>query len=350
MTQPHNIRSGELYTKKRTITERRLHGAATQIVFMTHIRMQVAAYPLIYRMHQEGALMMSYGWFDRNLKWIFTLPTALFVLLVVAFPIAYTVKISFYEWSMSTVTAPKWVGLENYTALLVDQRFWGAILRTLYHAVPSLVIETVLGVAIAVLFSRNFIGSKWVKAFLMLPMVATPVAIGLVWLLIYEPSIGLANQLLKGLGLKTHAWLGSVDEVIPSLIIIDVWQWTPMIALIVMAGLTTLPSEPYEAAAVDGATAFQKFYHITLPLLSPTILIAVILRIVDLLKTFDTIYSTTQGGPNFASETLNIMVYTQAFQYLKLGSASALLMLFFIIIMIIVLILVKVRKKMEAKQ
>ncbi|MDF2960648.1 MAG: sugar transporter permease [Paenibacillus sp.] len=293
---------------------------------------------------------MSYGWLDRNLKWIFTLPAALFVLLVVAFPIAYTVRISFYEWSMSAVTAPKWVGLENYTVLLADHRFWGAILRTLYHSVPSIIIETVLGVAIAVLFARNFIGSKWVKSFLMLPMVATPVAIGLVWLLIYEPSIGLANQLLRGLGLKTYSWLGSVDEVIPSLIIIDVWQWTPMIALLVMAGLTTLPSEPYESADVDGATSFQKFFHITLPLLRPTILIAVILRTVDLLKTFDTIYSTTQGGPNFASETLNIMVYTEAFQYLKLGSASALLILFFMIIMFFVLILVMIRKRMEGMQ
>ncbi|WP_216624648.1 carbohydrate ABC transporter permease [Paenibacillus foliorum] len=287
---------------------------------------------------------------DRNLKWIFTLPAALFVLLVVAFPIAYTVRISFYEWSMSAVTAPKWVGLENYSVLLADPRFWGSILRTLYHSVPSIVIETVLGVAIAVLFSRSFIGSKWVKSFLMLPMVATPVAIGLVWLLIYEPSIGLANQMLRGLGLKTYSWLGSVDGVIPSLIIIDVWQWTPMIALLVMAGLTTLPSEPYESADVDGATSIQKFFHITLPLLKPTILIAVILRTVDLLKTFDTIYSTTQGGPNFASETLNIMVYTQAFQYLKLGSASALLMLFFMIIMVFVLILVMVKKRMEAAQ
>ncbi|MFD0677639.1 MULTISPECIES: carbohydrate ABC transporter permease [unclassified Paenibacillus] len=293
---------------------------------------------------------MSYGWLDRNMKWIFTLPAALFVLLVVAFPIAYTVRISFYEWSMSAVAAPKWVGLENYTVLLADPRFWGSILRTLYHSVPSIIIETVLGVAIAVLFSRSFIGSKWVKSFLILPMVATPVAIGLVWLLIYEPSIGLANQMLRGLGLKTYSWLGSVDEVIPSLIIIDVWQWTPMIALLVMAGITTLPTEPYESADVDGATSFQKFFHITLPLLRPTILIAVILRTVDLLKTFDTIYSTTQGGPNFASETLNIMVYTQAFQYLKLGSASALLMLFFLIIMFFVLILVMVRKRMEAMQ
>ncbi|WP_028547773.1 carbohydrate ABC transporter permease [Paenibacillus sp. UNC451MF] len=288
---------------------------------------------------------MQYGWLDRNIKWIFILPAALFILLIIAFPLAYTVRISFYEWSMSAIAPPKWVGLDNYAALLKDERFWGSVWRTFYFTIPAIVLETVLGVLIAVLFSRKFVGAKWVKTFLMLPMVATPVAIGLIWLLIYEPSIGLANQILKGIGLKPLAWLGSVDQVLPSLIIIDVWEWTPMIALIVIAGLTTLPSDPYESADVDGATSFQKFIHITLPLLRPTIMVAVVLRMIDLLKTFDTIYSTTQGGPNFASETLNVMVYTQAFQYFKLGTASSLLVLFFSIIMIIIMVLIGIRKK-----
>ncbi|WP_259616627.1 carbohydrate ABC transporter permease [Paenibacillus doosanensis] len=288
---------------------------------------------------------MGYGWLDRNMKWIFIMPAALFIVLIIAFPLAYTVHISFYEWSMSAITPPRWVGLDNYAALLADERFWGSVWRTFYFTVPAIVLETVLGVLIAVLFSRDFIGAKWVKTFLMLPMVATPVAIGLIWLLIYEPSIGLANQLLRTLGMKPLAWLGAVDQVIPSLIVIDVWEWTPMIALIVIAGLTTLPSEPYESADVDGATSFQKFIHITLPMLRPTIMVAVVLRMIDLLKTFDTIYSTTQGGPNFASETLNVMVYTQAFQYFKLGAASSLLILFFAIIMFIVLLLISIRKR-----
>lgn len=289
---------------------------------------------------------MIASWLDRHIKWIFTLPAVLFIVVMVAFPIAYTVRISLFEWSMSANTPPKWVGLGNYTQLLSDERFWGSVGRTFYHTSVSIVFETVLGVLIAVLISRRFRGQRIAKTFLMLPMVATPVSIALVWLLIYEPSIGLANQILKSMSFKPLSWLGSVDLVLPSLILLDIWQWTPMIVLIVTAGLTTLPTEPYEAASVDGASPMQKFFHITLPLLIPTILTAVILRLVDLLKTFDTIYATTQGGPNYASETLNLMVFTEAFHYFKFGSASALMMLFFLIIMIVIVTLMALKKRL----
>ncbi|WP_248926712.1 carbohydrate ABC transporter permease [Paenibacillus hamazuiensis] len=291
---------------------------------------------------------MATNWFDRNLKWIYTLPAVLFVLLMMVFPIVYTVRISFFEWSMSATTPPKWVGLANYIALLKDARFWHAVNATFYFTVLALVLETVLGVAIAMLLYREFRGKNIVKTLFLLPMVATPVAMGLVWLLIYEPSIGVANMMLKSLGFKPLLWLASQSQVIPSLVIVDVWEWTPMIALIVMAGLSTLPSDPYEAADVDGATLWQKFTHITLPLLRPTIIVAVMLRLIDVLKTFDIIYSTTQGGPNLASETLNLYGYVLGFQYFKLGMASALLVLFFILVMGLTLALIFVRKRLEA--
>ncbi|HEX7057561.1 MAG TPA: sugar ABC transporter permease, partial [Bacilli bacterium] len=187
------------------------------------------------------------------------------------------------------------------------------------------------------------------KTLFLLPMVATPVAMGLVWMLIYEPTIGAANVLLKSLGLHPLLWLGSKAQVIPSLVIIDIWQWTPMITLIVMAGMSTLPSDPYEAADVDGATRWQKIYYITLPLLKPTILVAVMLRLIDVLKQFDTIYATTQGGPNYASETLNLYTYVVGFQYFKLGYASALLVVFFAIVLGFTLLMIAFRKRMEAR-
>jgi multiple sugar transport system permease protein len=178
-------------------------------------------------------------------------------------------------------------------------------------------------------------------------MVATPVAMGLVWMLIYEPTIGFANTLLKSLGLAPMLWLASTSQVIPSLVIVDVWEWTPMIALIVMAGLSTLPRDPYESADVDGASTWQKFVYITLPLLRPTIIVAVMLRLIDALKTFDIIYATTQGGPNMASETLNIYGYVLGFQYFKLGMASSLLVIFFAIVMGLTLAMIWIRKRME---
>ncbi|MDF2722564.1 MAG: sugar transporter permease [Paenibacillus sp.] len=291
---------------------------------------------------------MQYGWFDRNLKWLYTLPAVLFVLIMMLFPIIYTVRISLFEWSMSALTPPKWVGLDNYTALLQDGRFWHAVRATFYFTIVALIAEVVLGVAIAMLLSRKFIGQNVVKTIILLPMVATPVAMGLVWMLIYEPSIGVFNSILKAMGFKPLLWLASTSEVIPSLIIVDVWQWTPMISLIVMAGIATLPSDPYEAADVDGANGWRKFTAITLPLLRPTILVAAMLRLIDVLKTFDIIYATTQGGPNFASETLNLYGYVLGFQYFKLGMASALLVLFFIIVMAFTLFMIWMRKRLEA--
>ncbi|MDF2717999.1 MAG: sugar transporter permease, partial [Paenibacillus sp.] len=222
---------------------------------------------------------MQYSWFDRNLKWIYTLPAVLFVLIMMLFPIIYTVRISFFEWSMSATTPPKWVGLDNYAALLQDGRFWHAVGATFYFTIVALVAEVVLGVAIAVLLARQFRGKDVVKTVFLLPMVATPVAMGLVWMLIYEPTIGVANMMLKSLGFEPLLWLASTSQVIPSLIIVDVWEWTPMISLIVMAGISTLPSDPYEAADVDGANGWQKFTNITLPLLRPTILVAAMLRL-----------------------------------------------------------------------
>jgi multiple sugar transport system permease protein len=290
---------------------------------------------------------MHLSWSDRNLKWIYTLPAVLFVLLMMLFPIIYTLRISFYEWSMSATTPPKWVGLSNYIQLLHDSRFWHAVSSTFYFTIAALVAETVLGVAIALLLYRDFRGKNIVKTLFLLPMVATPVAMGLVWMLIYEPSIGAANLILKSMGLEPLLWLASTKQVIPSIVIIDVWEWTPMIALIVMAGLSTIPSEPYEAADVDGATTWQKFTNITLPLLRPTIIVAVMLRLIDVLKTFDIIYATTQGGPNQASETLNLLGYVQGFQYFKLGMASSLLVIFFALVMGLTLVMIWVRKRME---
>lgn len=292
---------------------------------------------------------MQYNWFDRNLKWIYTMPAVLFVLVMMVFPILYTVRISFFEWSMSAITPPKWVGLDNYITLLNDSRFWGAARSTMYFTVAALAVEVVLGVAIALLLARDFRGKNVMKTIFLLPMVSTPVAMGLVWQLIYEPTIGAANMILQAVGLKPQLWLASPNQAISSLIIVDVWQWTPMLALIVMAGLATIPTDPYEAADVDGAGRWRKFISITLPLLKPTIMVAAMLRLIDVLKTFDIIYATTQGGPNLATETLNIYGYVLGFQYFKLGMASSLLVLFFALVMGLTIFMILMRKRMEGR-
>ena len=301
-----------------------------------------------YKLHQGGLTMFS-RWLERNIKYVFPLPAVLFVLMMMVFPIAYTLRLSFYEWSMSSLVPPAWVGLENYKTLLFsDPRFMASLWRTFTFTIGAVVVETILGISIALLFNQDFKGKNVLKTLFLLPMIATPVAIGLVWMLIFEPNIGFANKVLQFLHISPLLWLASPQQVLASLVIVDVWQWTPMIALVVLAGLSSLPSEPYEAAMVDGATRWQVLTKITLPLLQPTILVAVLLRSIDALKTFDIIYAMTGGGPDFNSETINIYSFVQGFSYFKLGMTSSLLMIFFVIVLGMSMLLVSARKRWGA--
>lgn len=260
---------------------------------------------------------------ERNISWLFPLPAAIFILSMMAFPVIYTFWVSLTDWSMASSSTVRFIGLKNYIDLLSDPRFYNSVKLTLYFTILAVGVETVLGVAIALILNRDFKGKNLVKGILLLPMVATPVAIGLAWTLFYEPTIGLANYFLQILGMEPSKWLASNVAVIPSLALVDIWEWTPMVTLIVLAGLASLPNEPYEAALVDGASEWQVLRYITLPLLSPTIMIAVVLRGIDAFKTFDIIYTMTAGGPGFASETLNIYAYNLAFGYFKFGAASS---------------------------
>lgn len=285
-------------------------------------------------MNRSGASQGFGGWVERRLPHLFTLPSVLFVLAMMVFPLLYTVRLSFTEWSMSAATPPAWVGFANYLSLLTqDERFWKAVWRTLHFTVLAVAAETALGVAIALALHRDFPGKNLVKTLFLLPMVATPVAIGMVWLLIYEPTIGFANYFLSRLHLPRLLWIASPQQALPALALVDVWQWTPMITLIVLAGLTALPKDPFEACRVDGATLWQTTWHVTLPLLRPTIVAALTLRAIDALKTFDIIYTMTQGGPGFASETLNIYAFVLGFQYFRMGMASSLLVIFFALVL-----------------
>ena len=285
---------------------------------------------------------------ERNIVWIFPLPATIFILVMMAFPVLYTVWVSFTDWSVSSGGDINFIGLKNYVDLFQEPRFYNAVKMTFYFTTLAVGVETILGVAIALILNREFWGKGIAKTILLLPMVATPVAIGLAWTLFYEPTIGLANYTLKGMGFEGSNWLASKDMVIPALAIVDIWEWTPMVALIVLAGLASLPTEPFEAAKVDGATTIQTFRYITLPLLYPTILIAIVLRSIDAFKTFDIIYTMTAGGPGFASETLNIYAYTLGFGYFKFGMASSALAALLAIVLGFSILTLWVRKMWEA--
>jgi len=208
-------------------------------------------------------------------------------------------------------------------------------------------LEVVLGLLIAVYLNKEFKGSNFVQTIYIFPFAATPVAIALIWRIMLNPQIGALNYFLSLIGLPPSLWISSAKTVIISLVLVDVWKWTPMITLIVLAGLKSLPKDPYEAAVIDGANTPQVFYHITLPLIQPVLVSALILRSLDNLKEFDIIYTITQGGPGIASETLYLYSYKTAFSFFKAGYGSTLIILVFLLVLIFNVVFNKIRYKPE---
>ncbi|UKA53773.1 sugar ABC transporter permease [Arthrobacter sp. FW305-BF8] len=275
------------------------------------------------------------AWANRHRKWLFAAPAMIFVGLLIVFPLAWTLYLSLTDSQGSVRAASDFVGFENYLTVLTDtERFWPAVGRTVSFTLVALVCEVVLGMCIALLLWRPFRGEKWVRVAILLPLVATPVAVGMMWRLIFDPNIGFANQLLGLVGIPPQPWLSGQDSALPTTIFMDVWQWTPMVVLILLAGLTSLSEEPDEAARMDGANAFQRFFFVTLPLMMPTVIVAILLRGIDALKTFDILYATKgKGGGSFHEvETLNVYAYGLSFDYNQYGLSSAVLILFFMII------------------
>ena len=281
----------------------------------------------------------------RNARFIFPAPAVIAVALIIVYPVIYTVWMSLQEWFASSLTLPKFIGVANYQKIITgDPRFREAFFRTLWFTIVAVSVETTLGVAMALLFNREFWGRGLVRTLSILPMMATPTAIALVFVMMYHPTLGVMNYLVSLIGLPLFKWTYSSSSALYALALVDVWEWTPLIMLIALAGLAALPKEPYESALIDGATAFQCFYLITLPLLRPTLVVAILFRAIDALKTFDIIFVMTQGGPANASETINVLLFNQAFSYFNMGYASSMAVALFAIVMGAALILMKVRR------
>lgn len=275
------------------------------------------------------------------------MPAVFFVILLMIFPVFYTFFLGFTDWSLTSGKPLRFVGLATYFEVFKQPRFIQGIGRTFYFTFAALFVEGLLGTAIALLLEKSIAGKNVLKTVLLLPLVSTPVAIGIVWNLFYDPTIGFLNYMLNLIGLPQSAWVSDAKTVMQSLILVDIWQWTPMITLIVMAGLAGLSSEPYESAKVDGANGAQVLFRITLPMLMPTILTALILRAVDALKTYDIIYAMTGGGPGYSSETLNILAYKYSFEYFRMGQSSVVLVVLFIIVLLFSLGVLRLQKLFE---
>jgi multiple sugar transport system permease protein len=284
--------------------------------------------------------------FERHFGQLLPLPAVMCIALLIIFPLAFNLFMSLQTWFVSSATPPKYVGLRNFVEIFgKDARFWNSMGITVEFTAITVPLELVLGLLIAVYLHRDFAGRGIVRTVLLLPMVSTPVAVALIWVIMFNPSLGILNYLLSLVGMKPLLWLGHPRTALPSLIFMDIWKWTPFMVLILHAGLQSLPLTPFEAALIDGASRWQLFRYITLPLLRPTVAVALIFRTMDSLKTFDTIYVMTEGGPNNASEVLNIYVFQTGFKYFHIGYASALAVILIVFVFAVNLLLIRVRER-----
>ena len=275
--------------------------------------------------------------------WPFVIPALVVVLAVIVFPWLFTIWMSLNEWKVGSPTT--FVGLANYLRLPGDPRFVEAVVHTIIYTALSVLLPLILGTAAAVVFHQKFPGRGFLRGLFIMPMMATPVAIALVWTMMFHPQLGVLNYLLSLVGLPPQLWVFHPATVIPSLVLVETWQWTPLVMLIVLGGIAALPTEPYESAQLDGASLWQMFRYITFPLVTPFLFIAAMIRMIDAVKSFDIIFAITQGGPGSASETINLYLYSVAFVYYDIGYGSAIALVFFVLIVMLAAVMLYFRQR-----
>lgn len=265
----------------------------------------------------------------------FIAPAVVFLVLLVIFPTLFAIFISLTRWNLTESETRTFIGLTNYLFLLNETRFWEALARTIVFTTASTSLTITLGMILALLLNRPLPAKNILRTLLIVPMIITPVVVGLTWRFMYNPELGMINYVLSLLGFEKIAFLGKVSTSLPSVIITDVWQYTPFALLILLAGLESLPKEPFEAAQIDGATASQTFMKITLPMMKGPILVTVLFRVMFSFNTFDTIYVMTGGGPGRSSETLTMYAYRLGFEQWHLGESAAAALIMLILVTIL---------------
>ena len=262
---------------------------------------------------------------SRTTKLLFIAPGIIYLAVIGLFPFFYSLYMSTTSMNLTRPRRSQFVGIDNYVSLLSDPLFQKAILNTGVLAGASITLEVLIGFAIAKLFYEiaHLPTVNWLRTFFILPMMVTPVITGLMFTYMLNPTLGIANYLLSMVGVPGLAWFGSTEMALMSVIAVNVWQWTPFLMLIMLAGLMSIPREIYEAAALDGATWYQTAWNIEIPSLRDVLLVGAIIRLIDNLRFFDVVYIATRGGPGDATEVISMFAYRQSFQFFNMGYGSA---------------------------
>lgn len=274
----------------------------------------------------------------------FVAPAFLYLLAITIVPTVMLVRYAFSDWQIGDFGGIQFVGFDTFAQVLESPITVDNFKATVIYVTSAVAVELVLGLLIALVLVRNFRGAGIIRTLLIAPVIMVPIGAGFVWRYILSPDLGVVNWAMEGLGLPYIQWFGSKPWAMWSVVIADVWQWTPFVMLILLAGLVAIPQSLYEAAEIDGANALDKFFHVTLPLLWPTIAVATVLRFIWAMKSFDTIFAMTRGGPGTYTSILNFEIYKEAFQKFNTSYAAAmgvLLLIFTIVITRVILSFVK---------
>jgi multiple sugar transport system permease protein len=293
----------------------------------------------------SGAAQQRHRWADQNAKYIFLLPAVLYLLLLGVFPLIFSVYLVFSSWQAGSGIT--FVGLDNVRRILVDMRFWDAVGRTVAYVVLAAGLELLIGLLIALSLQVATRGKAILRLALALPMLLPPIAISFAWKMLFDFNRGPVNYFLEAMGLPPVLWLSGQKSALFSLVVVDIWQWTPFIALATLAALESLPTEIYEAAVVDGAGLWAVLRDITLPLLTPYLVAIVLLRAIDAFKVFDTVYVLTGGGPGTATELLSFYAYAAGFRTFNMGFTATIAWATVILMSIIFLLYLRAFRRIE---
>jgi len=287
--------------------------------------------------------MITYKKFTNNLNRVsFVLPALLLIGFFTGYPLVFSIINSFKKYRLNQPDAIRFIGFDNYITVFKDPLFLAALLRSIGLTVVIVGIQLIIGLFIAVILSRSFRGHGIIRSIIVLPIATTPVVVGLTWKFMFmTPSIGIINHLLDKIGISGPIWLADPLWSLIAIIIMDVWNWTPFMVIILLAGILNQPKDIYEAALVDGANNFKVTTKITIPLLKKVMGVILLIRIADSFRMFDQIWMLTEGGPGTSTQTLAVLTYQAAFNYSNLGRASAISMVMLVILITFLIIMLK---------
>lgn len=279
---------------------------------------------------------------NRNIFLVFMLPTVLVLFGTTIYPMIYAGYLSFRSYDLAKLFVPRvFVGWANYREIIGSSDFLHTLIVTFKLMAMTLSVQLVLGVGIALLVTQRLPGMGVARTLLLIPMMISPVIVGLVWLFLYFPELGYLNYFLSFLGLGPYAWITSTDWALWAIAIADIWQWTPFVMMGTAAALTSLSPEPFEAAKVDGNSAWDVFWHVTLPQIRPVLISLMFLRAIDAFKIYDIIFVLTKGGPGDTTEVLSMYIYRQSFTFWRMGVGAAASFVSLLIIVVLITLFFK---------